>query len=386
MDQRQYSRLAQALADVPDPRHARGKQFEWAFLLGIIASALVSQQRNGRAIAQWAQRHARPLIAAFHPAHQRVPSASTIRRTLHRIDVAALEQRLARLALPAPRRTRDTTAQTQPTALRGLAIDGKHVRGAGACGHPTHLVSLVVHTTGQVLAQTAVAHKRHESSAVPALLHARDLTGAIITMDAGLTQQALAAQVVRQGGHYLMVVKRNQHQVYEDLTWFFATPPLACDPPWRVVETVSKGHGRLETRRLTCTADTDAYLTWPGVQQILRRECERIIIKTGQVTRSVTYGLTSVEPSTASPGVLEAVWRGHWTIENQVHYVRDVTMGEDAQHLARGSAPQAAAALRNSLLNLLRAAGWTNIADALRYYNNSARDAIRFVTAPIARL
>ena len=130
-------------------------------------------------------------------------------------------------------------------------------------------------------------------------------------MDAGLTPQALAAQIVRQGGHYLMVVQRNQHQLSADLIWFFVTPPLACDPPGRVVETVSKGHGRLETRRLTCTTDPDEYLTWPGVRQILRRECERIMVKTGHVTRSVTYGVTSVESTGGSPAALEAVWRGH---------------------------------------------------------------------------
>ena len=382
MDRRQYSRLLDALAHVPDPRAARGKQLEWRFLLGVIACALLSQQRSGRAMAQWAKQHARTLLAAFKPVHRRVPSASTIRRALRALDVVALEQHLAQLAPGASLPTPSST----PPRLQGYAIDGKHVRGAALHGHPTHLVSLVCHQSSRVLAQTAVAHKRHEASAVPPLLAGRDLTGTILTMDAGLTHQTLARQILQQGGHYLMVVKRNQPQLYDDLAWFFDTPPLPCDPPWRTVTTINKGHGRLETRRLTCTIDDSAYLSWPGVRQILRRECERIIVKTGVVTRAVSYGLTSAPVEVASCADLAGFWRRHWTIENRVHYVRDVTMGEDGQALRCGQAPQALAALRNSLLNLLRGAGWTNIADALRHYNGSVRDAVRFIATPIARL
>jgi hypothetical protein len=78
-----------------------------------------------------------------------------------------------------------------------------------------------------------------------------------------------------------------------------------------VVQTLRKGHGRLETRCLTCTADLDDYLTWPRVQQVLRRECERIMLKPGEVTRSVTYGLTSLAPRAASAAQVEGFWRGH---------------------------------------------------------------------------
>lgn len=176
-----------------------------------------------------------------------------------------------------------------------------------------------------------------------------------------------------------MVVKRNHHQLYEELTWFFDTPPLPCDLPWREVVTVTIGHGRLETRRLTCSADLDDYLAWPGVRQVLRRECERLVLKTGQLTRAVTYGLTSLSPTDATVAELAALWRGRWTIENRVHYVRDVTMGEDGQAIHVGQAPQTLAALRNGLINLLRQAGWTNIVAALRHFNGSIRDALRFI-------
>ncbi len=304
-----------------------------------------------------------------------MPSESTLRRALQRVDVAELERSLATLPSPA-------SLPTPNHGLNGHAVDGKYVRGAGAHGHPTLLVSLVGHTTTTVAAQLAVAHKRHESSAIPPLLAGRDLTGMVVTMDAGLTQAKLATQILAQGGHYLMVIKRNRRQLYDELTWFFDVAPLPCDGPWREVTTVNKGHGRLETRRLTCTDDLDDYLSWPGVQQVLRRECERVLLKTGVVTRAVTYALTSLRASEASPAELATAWRGHWSIENRRHYVRDVTMGEDAHQMYVGQAPRALAALRNSIISLLRGAGWRNIAAGLRHYNSSPQAALQFIGVP----
>ncbi len=379
MDHVQYSSLVEALAAVPDPRQARGKQLEWSFILGVIAGAMLSQQQRVTAMAQWAQRHAAALITAFQPTRRRVPSESTLRRALWHINLPVLEQCLAQvrvLSSPAPK-------QTAP--LHGQAVDGKHIRGAGAHGRPVQLVSLVEHGSGRVLAQTAISTKRHESRAVPTLLTGRDLSKVVITMDAGLTVPGLATQILEQGGHYLMVVKRNQHELYEALTWYVDSPPLLCDRPWRTSYTCTKGHGRIECRWLTCTDDLGGYLTWPGVQQVLRRETERTIIKTGEVTRAVTYAMTSLRATDMSAAGLAYLWREHWTIENKVHYVRDVTLGEDAHQMYTGHAPAALATIRNSLLNLLRADGWTNMAAAFRHDNGSVRDAVQFIRAVPSR-
>jgi predicted transposase YbfD/YdcC len=207
----------------------------------------------------------------------------------------------------------------------------------------------------------------------------------VITMDAGLTVPRLATQILEQGGHYLMVVKRNQHELYEALTWYFATPPLLCDRPWRTSYPCTKGHGRIECRWLTWTDGLGGYLTWPGVQQVLRRETERTIIKTSEVTRAVTYAMTSLRAPDMSAAGLAQLWREHWTIEHKVHYVRDVTLGDDAHQMYTGHAPAALATIRNSLLNLLRADGWTNMAAAFRHYNGSVRDAVQFIRAVPSR-
>ncbi len=374
MDPSQYNKLMPVLETIPDPRKARGKQLEWRFIWGVIAAALLCQHRSAAAIAQWASEHTNHLLAALHPAHGRVPSESTIRRARQRVDVVAVERQLLQVEhldhLPPP---------SEP--FEGQAIDGKHVRGAGAHGEPTVLVSLVRHADARVVAQTAVAQKRHARSAVPVLLARRDLRGVVVTMEAGLTQATVATQILAQGGHYFMVVKRNHRQVYDELTWFFATPPLPCDRPWKEVTTVNKGHGRLETRRLTCTDDLDDYVIWPGVQQVLRRACERGQIKTGEVSHAVTYGITSLPTTLAPPALLAQLWRGHWTIENRRHYVRDVPLGEDAHQMHVGAAPRVLAARRNSLITVVRRAGWTNVAAGMRHIGATPVSALQFLGA-----
>jgi hypothetical protein len=208
MDQAQDTKIMAVVAEVPAPRQARGRQVAWPFMGGGILSAMLSQQRTPAAIAQWAKRQATALLAAFQPARGRVPSASTIRRALHRVDVAALERPVATLHAPAP-----PAAAPPATAYAAQAIDGNHGRGAGAPGHPTGLVSLVAHREARVVAPTPVAAKRHERQAVPPLLAGRDGHGVVITLDAGLSQPKLAAQILAQGGHSLMVVNRNRRQL-----------------------------------------------------------------------------------------------------------------------------------------------------------------------------
>ena len=123
-------------------------------------------------------------------------------------------------------------------------------------------------------------------------------------------------------------------------------------------------------------------MTWPGVGQVLRRTCERLEMTTGELSREVTYGVTSLRPEEASAEEIESLWRGHWGIENKVHYVRDETMGEDRGQMRRGQAPQALAALRNGILSLLRSQGVSRIADALRHHGASVEDALAFVGVP----
>jgi predicted transposase YbfD/YdcC len=389
MDAPQYKDFRAALSAVPDPRKRRGQRYRWPVLLTLIGAAVVSGQQGMRAIGQWVAEHAEELGPLLDLAPGRVPSAATLRRVVRAVDLVALEEQMATFvaALPAPPPVTGVAASVAASPWVGQAIDGKALRGANRHGASVHLVSLVRHADGRVLRQLAVADKSNEITAAPRLLARQDLRGTVTTMDALLTHRSLATQIRAQGGHYLMVVTANQPELLATITALFVTPPLpdAADAP-DVVTTCDKGHGRLEIRTLERSAALNAYLTWPAVAQVLRRTCQRVDLTTGMIAEEISYGVTSLPPRAASAAQVEALWRGHWTIENRVHRVRDVTWGEDAGQMRVGHAPQALAALRNGLLSLLRALGWTQIADATRHYSAFAQRAVHLLSTPPVRL
>jgi predicted transposase YbfD/YdcC len=371
MDQQQYTTLIDVLKHLPDPRKRKGRRHRWLTLLCLIVAALASAQRTPRAIARWVHSHREELFAVLPPSVSRLPSDATLRRALAQLDVAILEQALT--VFQPPTSPSEPPPEPPVDTLHGVAIDGKALRGVGRDGHPCHLVALVQHADARVLGQVAVALKRDERSAVPVLLAGRDLTGKVVTLSALHTLRTTARQIRAQNGHYLMIVKKNQASLYEYLDMLFTLPAHPADQEvWDTVgPSTEKGHGRLETRTLTCGNAHIEDVDWPDVQQVVRRETERLILKTGKHSCEVSYGLVSLRPEEAGAAVIERLWRGHWTIENPIHHVRDVTFGEDAGHAAQGNTAHVLAALRNGLLMLFRSANWRSIPDALAHYGAS---------------
>ena len=206
--------------------------------------------------------------------------------------------------------------------------------------------------------------KESEQTAAPALLARLDLTGKVVTGDALYAQRDLSRQVVEQGGSYLWVLKDNQPAVKEAVSLLFA------DPPWK--EEFSKAgqrgrHGdRRERRRLRASSALNGYLEWPSLGQVCCMERTRI--RKGTRTVELAYAITSLTPEEAGPARLLKLWRGHWRIENRLHWVRDVTFDEDRSQVRTGAAPQVMAAFRNAVIGLLRQTGARNIAAALRHY------------------
>jgi predicted transposase YbfD/YdcC len=344
-----YVRL---VAAIPDPRRRRGCRFGWAMLLWLIGAALVSGHLTPSAISQWIREHAEELRAVVGP---RLPSDATIRRTWQRVDATACFRQ------PLPARS--------ATTLEARALDGKAVRGTGTQGHPLHLVSEVCHGSGQVIQQQAVDVKSNEIPLVQRMLAGRDLHGLVFTLDALHTQRRTARQIVAHGGQSLMVVTANQPELYHALDEWFAQPAW-----W--AEQVTNGHGRHEWRTLERRAVVHLPWDWPGVQQVMRRHTVADLVSTGKHREYVSFGLSWQQASAAD---LECLWRDHWHIENKVHYVRDVTWREDASQCWVGNAPHALAALHDGLTNLLRQAGWSNIAAALRHFGADCQRAFRFI-------
>jgi len=373
--------MLERFKDVPDPRTRPNRIYPWQLLWGLISAAMASACQTPAAIARWITEHRDDLLALLPPSLVRLPCESTIRRTLACVDGSQLDAALTTLPTPSPPPPVHVAAADPLTPLVGQAIDGKSVRGVGRSGQPCQLVSLVEHTSATVLAQEQVARKRDERSAVPVLLAGRDLRTTVITLDALHTLKPTARLILAQGGDYLMVVKKNQASLYEFLDMLFSLPAHPSDHEvWdQAGPTSEKGHGRLETRTLISGSAHIEDVDWPGVAQVMRRECERIALKTGKVTREVSYALTSLAPERADAAALEALWRRHWTIENGVHYVRDVSFGEDRGHAAAGSTARALASVRNALLYLFRRAGWRLVPSALAHYGASVRRALTLV-------
>jgi predicted transposase YbfD/YdcC len=381
-----YTTFAEQLQGISDPRNRRGQQHEWQYLLLIIASALMAGQRSGRAMAQWATEHSDDLIVYLQPYRKRIPSVATLYRVLSKVPIEQLESQISAYTTQIDQQdaTVGSIESTQGEMLRGQSLDGKTLCGASQHGEVVHLVSLVRHESGTALAQERVASKIDERKAGRHLLTPARLSNTITTADALYTQVKQAEQILAGGGHYLMAVKRNQPSLYQAIELGFAAlPPINQEEAafWQhqIYTTYDKQHGRLEKRTLESTTALNDYLEWPGVAQILRRSCQRTHIKSGKTTSHVRYAITSLSREMFSLDQVESVWRRHWTIENQLHYVRDVSFGEDQCQIHAGNAAQALAALRNGILALLRFEGWPSPPTAFRHFEAHPQHALHLL-------
>lgn len=220
--------------------------------------------------------------------------------------------------------------------------------------------------------------KEGELSAAPELLDRLDLRGRVVTGDALYAQKSLSRQVVKQGGHYFWVVKDNQ----PFLRWSIAL--LFAEPPWGEEFAAATEQGRRgdrwERRKLRSSTALNGYLDWPWAQQVC--SVEREVTRKGKTRKETAYAITSLSAAEAGPRDLLRLWRGHWRIENQLHYVRDVTMREDASQVRSGAAPEVMAALRNTVLGLLRRTGAVNIAGPLRHYSYKPLETLALLGIP----
>lgn len=307
------------------------------------------------------------LAQALHLKKPRSPHVSTYSRLLgHVIDVNEFEQVVHDYFAAQPHAGESIT----------IALDGKTLRGTLPAGqsHGVHLLAAYLTGEGWVLLQVAVGRKENEVTVAPRLLKSLDLRGKIITGDAALAQRHLSAQIVEAGGDYVWTVKGNQPALEQDIATLFAPEPVvkgfspASHDDFQMKSVPNKGHGRLERRTLTVSSALKEHLDWPYAAQVFKLERRVVQMGTGEVTETVVYGVTSLAAREASPARLLGLVRGHWLIENGLHYRRDATLREDWSQVRRGHAPQVLAALNNVVLGLLLRQGVKNVPQARRRY------------------
>lgn len=348
--------LLELLAQVADPRKPRGIRHGLTGVLAMALSAVITGAQSFVAIAEWAA-DASPEALARLGVTGTAPSESTLRRCLQRLAPDQLDHLIGAWMW-----LRTSTIGGR----RVIAFDGKTLRGArDAAGNLMHLLAGLCQHTGAVLAQLAVGAKTNEIPMLTKLLDTiPDIAGAVITADALHCQRDTAEYITGRGAHYILTVKDNQPTLRKKLKSL----------PWKQIPVLDRktehGHGRTTTRTLKA-AEIAEGIGFPGAVQVLQLTRTATDDKTGKKHTEVVYAVTSLSVADAKPAQIAAWLRGHWAIENRLHWVRDVTYSEDHSQIRTEGGPQVMATLRNTGISILRLTGHTNIASANRYH---ARD------------
>jgi predicted transposase YbfD/YdcC len=326
--------------------------------------AVVAGYRSYTAIAEWVGDVPAATMLALGIDPDRRPSEAMIRRLLQALDPDLLTTLIGGwLATRA-------AAATAPASRRAIAVDGKTLRGSRTADTTArHVLAACDHATGVVVSSMDVDGKTNEITRFrPLLDQIGDLRDTVVTVDALHCQRDHVEYLADRGAHWILTVKGNQPSLHHQLAAL----------PWRAVPDAARdtdrGHGRREIRTLKIMSVSTG-IAFPYAAQALQiRRRRRRLDEPKRFTTETVYAITDLRVHEARPAQLGAWIRGHWSIENKIHYVRDVTYDEDRSQIRTGTGPQVMAALRNAAIGALRTAGITNIAAGNRHH---ARDSSR---------
>jgi predicted transposase YbfD/YdcC len=385
------SSLADRLARVPDPRQPRGRRHPLAAVLVLTACAtLVVGNDCVAAIWQWAAGTGQDVLARIGACYDGwtgryvVPSEATFRRVLTAVDGDGLDDAVSGYvtdvladAAPAPvlpvvagpveREQRRAAARqvTHPAPdglLLAAAVDGKLLHGSVTADGRTFLVAAIDHATGTILGQRQVAGKRGENTVVEPLLSALP-AGRVWTMDALHTNKKTARLITGPvNGHYILFLKPNQPLALQAAHALLSGTDVEFAE--RTHRDADRGHGRTELRTMRVAGCDDTL--FPGARQVFRLRRDTGGLGGVRTSKHIVYGIASMDADLAGPAHLNHYARAHWTVEDRLHYVRDVTFREDASQVRTGTAPRAMATFRNLAVSTIRFAGRANIAHARR--------------------
>jgi predicted transposase YbfD/YdcC len=340
------ARIEEHFADLPDPRRREG----WYPLVNIVVIALcavISGADDFVAIARWA-RIKREWLATFLDLRAGIPSHDRFNAIFQALQPAEFEKCLLSWI----------TALHEVTDGQVIAIDGKTLRRSfdkADSKSAIHMVSAWATANHISLGQVVVDAKSNEITAIPKLLEILELSGCLVTIDALGCQREIAQKIVDQKAHYVLAVKDNQPKLHAAISDFFSAH-LEDDlkrVPHRKQETHEKGHGRTDDRYYYLARLPDDFplaQQWPGLKAIgmAIRVTEH---DDGRASDDVRYYITSRYLGGAR--FANAV-RGHWGIENSLHWQLDVTFQEDQCRIRKGSADANFSLLRRTSLSLLK--------------------------------
>ena len=337
--------IAEHFATLEDPRIERSQDHLLIDILTIAILAVICGADGWVGIETYGQAKA-PWLKTFLALPNGIPSHDTFGRVFARLDPEQLQGCFLQWV----------RAVGRVTDGEVIAIDGKTVRrsyDAGGDKGAVHMVSAWASQNRLVLGQRKVDDKSNEITAIPKLLEVLDIHGCIVTLDAMGTQKEIAQQIIAQGGDYVLALKGNQGNLFEDVQQLFdwAQSHTFQGIEHDFYETIEAGHGRLEKRRCWSLGQVQELLDahkWTQLTSIAMVEA----IRTGEgaTSREVRYYISSLAPDAQC---LATSIRTHWSIENSLHWVLDVAFREDECRIRTGHAPENFTLLRHLALSVL---------------------------------
>ena len=337
-------RFAAYFSSVADPRTGNAQRHDLLEVLFISLCASLCGAESCVDMADFAEAK-EDVLREFLKLESGPPSHDTFSRIFRLLDPAQFHSAFQGFMT--------AFAATRTSTRAGvLALDGKSLRRSfdrATGASPLHLVSAWASEERLVLGQMKVTAGGNEIAAVPALLRLLDLDGVTVTVDAMHCQRATAGTIVAEGGDYVMAVKANQPALHDDIRLLMDDAGAPADD---VAETVDADHGRIETRRAEVIGDVGWLAEshrWPGLAAVGKITATREI--DGRTTTALRYYIASRPLSAAE---LNQLARGHWGIENRLHWVLDVVMNEDQARARKDNAPENLALLRRLALNIIK--------------------------------
>lgn len=329
--------------DLEDPRSERNRDYTMSEILLVTLCAAICGAEGWQDVEDFGKAKI-DYLRQFLPYKNGIPSDDTYRRFFRAIDPKQFQELFRNWVL---------SLQSQ-IEKKLIAIDGKSSRHSfdGETGM-LHMVSAYATEARLVLAQEKVSEKSNEITAIPKLLEWLDLRGSIVTIDAMGCQYAIADQIIQKEGNYIFSLKGNQGSLCEDVTTYLSDNELKILNNISSFKEYDKGHGRIETRLCWVTHEVawlrEQHPHWHSINSLIRIDSIREV--KGKTTEETRYYISSLKEI---PQKILGAIRAHWAIENNLHWVLDMSFGEDQSRIRKENAPQVMAIIRHMALNLLQ--------------------------------
>jgi predicted transposase YbfD/YdcC len=384
-----------AFEQVKDGRGKKGKRYPLAFLLTMILLGKMAGETDLDGIVDWIKER-RKEIKRILNWPKGFPVGSTYTEALAKCDHHEVAKAFAHVLVKAravehcqdePSRLLTQKEQGGENLIH-TALDGKVMRGTLKHGRsdqpPVHLLSFYECESGIVLDQFLVDKKKNEESACKAILHPLLVKGRIISADAMFSCRDWCATIYAYDGHYFIPIKDNNPAVLRALIEFFEDEEIDREE-FQYHKKTNKEHGRLEVREIWTSTQMNEWFEkeWVGIAQVFM--IKKTVTEKGESTEKTFYGITSVPRKYADAERVLDLKRKHWSIENRLHYRRDVTLEEDASQVRSHGAPEVIAALNGGLLALMDFLGVKNTVKQMRHFCAQPREALQLLLGGLSR-